>query len=39
MNIALIVIDTLRYDYIGANGNHLDRNAEYRPLCSKSMGI
>ena len=21
MNIALVVIDTLRYDYIGANGN------------------
>ena len=34
MNIVFIVIDTLRYDYIGANGNewietpHLDRIAD-----------
>ena len=37
MNIVLLVIDTLRYDYIGANGNDWIRTPNLDALAAGSL--
>ena len=39
MNLAYIVIDTLRYDYIGANGNDWIETPNIDRFASKALAL